>query len=114
MKVALAANAEKGDLNSIKYAFEVTGEYNPARENAIEVQAVLAQVIEVLAKHVHDPETLGKIGFELSAIAGRAGIMAPPVAEKAIRGEAYGIEHNPAGVTQARGERPSFEFPGLE
>lgn len=111
MKTVLAQQAEKGDLNAIKFAFEVTGEYNPAREGAIEVQAVLAQVIEIISKHVLDPDVLTRIGFELSAVAGRSGItgQSPP-----IQGELSGDVYNTTRVAKASGDRPSFSLGGLE
>ncbi len=69
---ALVNIAEGGDLNAIKYTFELTGRYNPAQQNAMEVKAVLAAVIEIITNHVRDRDVLSKIGTDLTALGMRA------------------------------------------
>jgi len=104
MKTSLANLATKGDLNAIKFAMEVTGEYNPANQAAIEVKAVLAAVVEIISKHVTDAETLTKIGFDLSAL----GFGGPAGNPRAIEGEVIGQQYDAISAPETSGERLSF------
>lgn len=103
MKTSLVNLATSGDLNAIRFALEVTGEYNPANQAVIEVRTVLAQVVEIISKHVTDPEALTRIGFELSGLVPGSNV---------TKGEVIGDYDNAPVITQASGQRPSLSFDG--
>lgn len=70
MMVALTGEALKGDVGAIKYAFEVSGRHNPAKQQAIDAEVLMAKLIEVIQEEVTDPEILGRIASRMSLIAG--------------------------------------------
>lgn len=45
-ELKLAEMAEAGDLNTIKFLFEVTGRYNPAQQQAVDAQALMNVMID--------------------------------------------------------------------
>lgn len=57
----LAAKAAAGDLPTIKFMFEVTGRHDPARQQAVDTQALIGVIIDVLQEEVKDPELLSRI-----------------------------------------------------
>ena len=72
--VALAQQVTQGRLEAIKYADLRSGKYDPGRQQAIDVEYVMRQTIEIIQKHVKDPVALRSIGGELSLLAGAAGL----------------------------------------
>lgn len=44
----LAAQAQAGDLRAIKYFFEVTGRHDPARQQQVDTQALIAVIIDCM------------------------------------------------------------------
>lgn len=68
MLVALGEKATSGDLRAIEFAFEVTGKHNPAKQEAINLQEAIVQIIDILQQEIKDPELLARIGFRLSGI----------------------------------------------
>lgn len=46
-ETALAEKAANGDINALKYMFEVTGRYNPAQQQAIDAQELIAIMVDV-------------------------------------------------------------------
>lgn len=66
---ALIQTAEKGDMNAIKFAYEITGKWDPNSKAAIDVMNVLSRVVEIITKHVDNPITLAKIGSEVQMLA---------------------------------------------
>lgn len=65
---ALIRGVRKGDTNAIKLFFELTGRYNPAYENQVNLQEFMMNVIEAIQKHVHDPQILQALAAELQMI----------------------------------------------
>ena len=61
MKAALANKAMEGDVNAIKFAFEVTGEYNPNYKAAVDAQALVGVIIDAIMEEVKDPELRDRI-----------------------------------------------------
>lgn len=58
-EVALAQGAAEGDINKLKFLFEVTGRYNPAQKEAIDAQALIAVMVDAAQEVLgHDPELL--------------------------------------------------------
>jgi hypothetical protein len=70
----LLKSASNGDVTAIKFAYEITGRYDPAKKQALDVASVLAQVVEIICKHVKDPAALQAIGGELTMLSGSQGI----------------------------------------
>lgn len=72
--VQLHSKANSGDVNAIKYLFEVTGRYNPNDRQAINAMAILQAVLESLSRHVKDPEVLSAVAGDLRVLAERYSI----------------------------------------
>lgn len=72
--VQLARKAGEGDLNAIKYLFEVNGRYNPQDRQAVNVLAVLQAVLESLSRHVKDPAALSAVANDMRQIAMQHGL----------------------------------------
>lgn len=68
MLTELSSQALSGDLQAIKYAFEVSGKHNPAQQAKIDVDIVLEKVVEIIASEVKDQDTLERIGLRLFAL----------------------------------------------
>jgi hypothetical protein len=69
MENALVSRAASGDVRAIKYAFEVNGRYRPQQgDELINVKFLIMQLIEVIQKHVKDPEVLRAIAYEIDGI----------------------------------------------
>ena len=62
---ALTNKALSGDLNAIKYAFEVSGHHDPDTKKIADLQLVMNQLIEIITRNVTDQETLARISNEL-------------------------------------------------
>lgn len=61
----LTAKATSGDMRAIQFFLEVTGRHDPRRMAEVNVQSVLMQIVEVITKHVRNPETLRAIATEM-------------------------------------------------
>lgn len=58
-ETALAEKASNGDLGALKFLFEVTGRYNPAQQQAIDAQELIAIMVDVAQEVMSkDPEML--------------------------------------------------------
>jgi hypothetical protein len=77
--MALVDNVLRGDLGSIKYLNEMTGEYR-GTEQQINPAELVQKVIEVIQVHVKDPETLLAISQDLLGLAspGRVNVNTVP------------------------------------
>lgn len=74
MMVALAGRATEGDLNSIKYAFELTGKYRPQQiNNGPDAETVIMHFVEIVQRHLKDvpngTEILRAIAADMSMVA---------------------------------------------
>jgi|SRR5580765_1124706 hypothetical protein len=72
--VALASGAVNGKLDFIKYADLRSGRFDPSARSALDVEYVIRSVMEIIMKHVRDPELLRAIGGDLSILAAGAGM----------------------------------------
>lgn len=68
MMVALANKGISGDLNAIKFAYELTGRHNPAANQVIDLQRVVGLLLEVITKHVTDASILNRIVADISNV----------------------------------------------
>lgn len=67
-RMALVDNVLRGDLGSIKYLNEMTGEYSSDKQN-IDVAGLTQQIIDVIQIHIKDPEILLAITQDLLGLA---------------------------------------------
>ncbi len=67
--LALVDRVRSGDVSAIKYFNELTGRYLPQRSNNVDVGLVLMRVVEILQKHISDPELQEVIGQDLMQLA---------------------------------------------
>lgn len=87
--VALVKNVERGDTQSLKLYYEITGRHNPAAAKDFNPEALLTRIFEVITIHVKDPEVLQRIAADL---AGTGVIDArPPVAGEIVSAETMSL-----------------------
>lgn len=85
-KMALVDNVLRGDLGSIKYLNEMTGEYSPDKQN-VDLASITQKIIDILQVHIKDPEILLAVSQDLLGLAhgdtvrGEVVIHPTPVAE---------------------------------
>jgi hypothetical protein len=101
MNRALVQQAVKGDVNAIKFAYELTGRYDPNSKQVMEVNAVIASMVEIIQKHVTDQDTLSSIALDLQMLAAANGLPLP------VQGEVIYGSDNEAGVIQTSGNGSS-------
>lgn len=70
---ALSDAATSGDVAALKLFFEMRGIYSPKLNVNINVESVVYKVVEIVAKHVKDPEALEAIAKEVEALELRPG-----------------------------------------
>lgn len=66
----LMRSVERGDTNAIKLFMELTGRVQPVGHGATaeNVRVILQKVVEVIQRHVKDPETLKLIGIDFEKV----------------------------------------------
>lgn len=84
VNLGLVNAAERGDVAAIKFYYEVTGKYNPADRQVMDVMSVLSKVVEIISLRVSDPETLNLIASDLSMLGTTAGV---PGNVRSVKGE---------------------------
>lgn len=82
--MAMLDRVRAGDVNALKFYYEMTGRYVPASTKGtnIDVMALMTSVVEVIQRHVHDPHIQVAISDDLLALA-RANAMAQGVSQVA-------------------------------
>jgi len=65
---ALAGAVRSQDVSALKLFFEMRGIYTPKQVQEINVDVVLVRVVEIIARHVHDPATLQAIADDLDML----------------------------------------------
>lgn len=65
---ALLQNVEEGDLNAVKLHFEMRGKYRNQLDVNINIETVVVQLVEIVAKHVKDPELLQAIALDVESL----------------------------------------------
>lgn len=56
---------EAGDFGAVKYYLDSTNEFAQATSNSPEITRLMQVVIEILVRHIKDPELLNRIGADL-------------------------------------------------
>lgn len=87
-QAALAKKVKTGDVNALKFYYEITG--RATSPEAVNLKLTMVRIIEAVQKHVKDPEILQAIASEINAVA--------PVAEQTVR-ELPSVP-NPVSMTQ--------------
>jgi hypothetical protein len=90
--MALLDRVRSGDVNAMKFYYEMTGRYVPqsAKGTNIDVMALMTSVVEVIQRHVHDPKVQVAISDDLLALA-RASAMAQGVTQVATAPTVNGV-----------------------
>lgn len=73
MMVTLGGLGADGDLNAIKFAYEVTGRHDPTQKQVMNAQELVVQFIGIIQKHITDPELLQAVGNDLLMLASASG-----------------------------------------
>lgn len=76
-QAALAKRVASGDVNALKFYYEITG--RAQSPEAINIKMTMARLIEAVQKHVKDPEVLQAIAQELQGVAPVAAIPTTPI-----------------------------------
>lgn len=66
--IALMRAVRAGNISAVKYFNEMVGRFNPDKDQAVDLRVFIGRLLEVIQKHVKDPETLGRLGSEMSQI----------------------------------------------
>lgn len=66
-RVSLATLVQNGDLNGIKFYYELTGKYRPNSETAYNLGAVLSSLMEILARYL-TAEILQRVADEFEQV----------------------------------------------
>lgn len=68
IKVGLAKRAEEGNVDAIKYYYEVTGRSNNGGQTNQNLRLIITRLVEVLQRRISDPELLAAIGHDFQII----------------------------------------------
>ncbi len=69
MDNALVSRATKGNLQAIKFAYEVSGRYRPQKDQSMQnVGLLLVKIVEVIQKHVRDPLIIQAIAEDVKNV----------------------------------------------
>lgn len=60
--------ATNGDINAAKLVYELTGRYDPARQQMADLQNVIGLILEVITRYVRDIPTLDLIAEDVATI----------------------------------------------
>lgn len=69
INVALVNGALDGKLEHIKFIAELSGKFSPEAKTKMDVQKIVMGILEVIMKHVTNPETLSAISREILTLA---------------------------------------------
>lgn len=69
-RAAVAQQAADGNINHIKYLGELSGQHDPLRRQAMDVEAILREVIELVSQYL-TPQQQIEFGGQLSMLLGR-------------------------------------------
>lgn len=57
-----------GDMNAVKLYYEMTGRYNPRLQVDVNIESVIVSVVEIISRHVTDPEALQAIASDIERL----------------------------------------------
>lgn len=64
---ALQEAVEEGDMNAVKFHFEMRGKYKNRVQVDLNVDGIVTQIVEIISTHVHDPDTLLAIANDIQS-----------------------------------------------
>lgn len=67
--VSLLKNVERGDVQSLKLYYEMTGRHNPAAAQSFNSEAMLTRIFEIITTRIKDPVILEAIAQDIGALA---------------------------------------------
>jgi hypothetical protein len=68
MQVALVNKAINGDLNAIKFVYEMEGKYDPNSKEVIQLRAMVNMLLEILSRHLAtQPELLKAVAIDIQS-----------------------------------------------
>lgn len=86
-QVGLAKKLEDGDVNAIKYYYEVTGRFQGGESGNVQnVRIIITKLVEVLQRRIKDPELLAEIGRDFEIILSGGTPLAQIPAESVLPG----------------------------
>lgn len=62
--------ATSGNVQAARLYYELTGRHDPAKQQMIDFGNVIGLLLEVLTRHITDPQVLGKINADLDRVMG--------------------------------------------
>jgi hypothetical protein len=66
MQTALVNKATNGDLNAIKFVYEMTGKHDPASKEVIQLRSIVSMLLEILSRHLSSqPEVLQAVAIDI-------------------------------------------------
>lgn len=60
--------ATNGDINAAKLVYELTGRYDPAKQQVVDLQAIISLLLEVITRHVRDVNVLSAISSDVELV----------------------------------------------
>jgi len=86
--MALVDNVMRGDFQSIKFLYEMTGHYD-SNKSGVDIPSFLNRVFDIISEHVKNPQILLAIANELQGLAGGTSISPKPEAatKELVQGE---------------------------
>lgn len=57
-----------GDLKAIQFAYELTGRHDPAKQQAVDMSRLVMLLLEVITRHITDPDKLLAINADIDLV----------------------------------------------
>lgn len=68
IQTGLTRKAEEGDINAIKYYYEITGRHNSGDQTNQNIRLIITRLVEVLLRRIKDPELLAAIQYDFQLV----------------------------------------------
>ena len=65
---ALQEAVEEGSMDAVKFHFEMRGKYKKSIDVNVNVEEILTHVVEIVAKHVKDPDVILAVANDIEAL----------------------------------------------
>jgi hypothetical protein len=66
---ALLGQVTRGNMRAIEYVNAMTGRYDPRAQSEVNVGAIMVRLVEVIQRHIKDPEIIRAIAAEFTEVA---------------------------------------------